>query len=73
MVNYYYINHNYITCKPPLYNEIMKKSFFLQILTNIDCSENLVSDVGVEDVSSGLDDAHDQDLERVQLAEHRSQ
>ncbi len=46
---------------------------FSQILTNIDSSENLVADVGVEDVSSGLDDAHDQDLERVQLAEHRSQ
>ncbi len=46
---------------------------FSQILTNIDSSKNLVADIGVEDVSSGLDDAHDQDLERVQLAKHRSQ
>ncbi len=49
------------------------RNVFLQILTNIDCSENLVANVGVEDVGSGLDDAHDQDLERVQLAKHRSQ
>ena len=41
--------------------------------TDINSSENFVSDVGVEDEGSRLDQTQNQDLERVEFAQNSSQ